>query len=251
HFRLAEDRVRPPAVIRPVGDGALYTALAHKPGDRVQITYHVLEEGETPDCTAPDDGLRPPSGRRTAVAVTPLTEEYLEANGYLPGYTERMSWITTVPEGSDVLVCFSEIRENRPTWEWLDAQWRTWAVVSTPDYARPAIVADSVALVGEVDANAIDVTVSWGTGHCTLVHGPAARGDELTLPEDRRTCDGGEHPATQVDPVVEVAVEHGGEVHRSHAVLPLSRIGRTGGGAVPDTTWFSVPLTVEVDHVEM
>src|SRR5690606_21624835 len=129
--------------------------------------------------------------------------------------------------------------------------WRAWAVVATRDYARPAIVAASVALVGEADANAIDVTVSWGTGHCTLVHGPAARGDELTLPEDRRTCDGGEHPATQVDPVVEVAVEHGGEGHRSHAALPLSRIGRTGGGAVPDTTWFSLPLTVEVDHVEM
>ncbi len=251
HFRLPEDRVRPPAQIRPVGDGVLYTALAHKPEDTVHITYHVLDEGETPDCAQPGDDLRVPVGRRTAVAVTPLTEEYLAANGYLPGYTERMSWITTVPEGSDVLVCFSEFRHNRPTWEWLDAQWRTWAVVATPDHARPAIIADSVSLVGEVDANAIDVTVSWGTGACSLVHGPSARGDELELLDGRQACDGGEFPPTQVDPLVEVSVEHDGVVHRSHSVLPLSRIGRTGGGAVPETTWFSVPLTVDVDHVEM
>lgn len=251
HFRLPEDRVRPPAQIRPIGEGVLYTALAHKPEDTVQITYHVLDDGETPDCAAPSDRLEAPVGRRTAVAVTPLTEEYLAANGYLPGYTERMSWITTVPEGSDVLVCFSELKADRPTWEWLDAQWRTWAVVATPDHARPAVTADSVSLLGEVDVDAIDVTVSWGTVECSLVHGPSARGNVLELAEDRRPCDGGDFPPTQVDPLVQVSVRHDGETYRSHSVLPLSRIGKTGGGAVPETTWFTVPLTVEVDHVEM
>jgi len=146
HFRLPEDRVRPPAIIRPVGDGVLYTALAHKPGDEVRITYRVLEDGETPDCVLPGHRLPEPVGRRHAVVVTPLTEEYLAANGYLPGYTSLKSWFTTVPEGSTVLVCFSEFRQDRPTWQWHDAQWRTWTVVATPDYARPSVAADSVSL---------------------------------------------------------------------------------------------------------
>lgn len=251
-FGLPEDRTVPPTRIQPVSRNAILLSAPHT--DRVSVRFNVqiVDEGETADCSLSGDRL--PLVDDSAISTTvDVSPEFLADNGYLPQYTQRTSTAVFVPEGSTIIACVAEVDDNRPGWQWLEAQRHAWRILQTPDSARPLVSIDDVTLFGDVDADSVSMSMRWpnNQGTCGLWRGPAEDGSQVDAGEFRSTCGDDTHPITQDDATVSISVTQDGETVRSSFVLPLSSLACTGGCATPPTTWFSVPLSIEGTPVEM
>jgi len=251
-FALPDDRTVPPTRIQPMGRNAIMLTAPHRANVRVEFNVQVVDEGETPDCSLTGDFL--PVVQEEQIRTVTVSDEFLSANGYLPQYTKRTTGAVWVPEGSTIMACIAEFDDDRPGWRWLEAQRVTWALVQTPDSARPIVSVESVDLFSRVDERAVSMSVSWpnSQGSCGLWTGPHASGDSVPSSELGRECGADRnHPITQDDATVSVTVHYGEDTVNSRFVLPLSGLNCFGTCATPPTAWFSVPLSIEGTPVEM
>lgn len=246
-----DERTRPPAIIVPIAPNMLKVSAAHADDVTVKPSFRMLAPSEAPDCSVEGDDFWIPTPEAYPSTST-IPDSYLELNHYLPKYNERTTFVTYVPEGSRILVCIAEFEDERPTWDWFDAQYRTSAIVNTPNYARPVVSVDSMRLNTQMDADAVSVRADWGTmDSCTLFRGPATATRDVELPEPGERCGGEQLAITQGNVVIGRTVTYQGETTRTPALLLLGRVARTGTGPLPETSYFTLPLTIDPGEVEM
>ncbi|HRN29751.1 MAG TPA: hypothetical protein PK890_08640, partial [Terrimesophilobacter sp.] len=237
-FSLPDDRTAPEFRVTPLGENAILASAPHRENSEVRFNVQVLDPGDTEDCTVTTDRLPlvDPSSGSTTVTVP---DEYLADNGYLPGYTKRTSIGVYVPSGSTVLVCAGVFEDDRPGWQWLEAQYRYSMIVHTPGGPRPLISVGGVTMRTGYEDTSFTIDGQFeGTGshvECVIYDG---RADLTPCGSDRHSVSGGD---------LMVTTRAGtGENRATYSVwLPLGSVSCEPGCASPDTAWYLVPIKLQ------
>ncbi|MDT0202751.1 hypothetical protein [Nocardioides sp. AE5] len=247
----AQDPHVPRFEIRPVDNSTLLLSAPHRAGDRVQFNVQVLSPEEDGDCSVPGDDLPLADHGETSRTIT-VDPVWLHERRYDTTYTRRTTAVVMVPEGTRILACIAIQDRDRPSWAWLEAQRRTWRMLDVPDTPRPTVSITAVALLGEVEAGAVDITAIWphGRGPCALASGPTRAGSTLAAGEHAGRCAGDEFGITGGDVVLRTVARHRGTTTINRVILPLS-LQMCPGCRVPETGWYHIPLTLAPGRVEM
>lgn len=242
-FGLPDDRTVPPFTVEAIGPNAILASVPHRSDESARFNVQVLDAGDADDCSATDDRLPLVDDSRTAQTVT-VSDDYLAEQGYLPSYTERTSIGVYVPSGSTVLVCAGLFRDNRPGWEWHEAQYRYSMVIQTPNTPRPIVTVTDVDLDPAYRAATTQVFAQWnGTGDHVRCG--------LWSHSTPRVCGDDPHDITRGDLWVTTIASFGetrpGELGTSSSVvLPLGSLECAGSRcATPETVWYEAPVKLQ------
>lgn len=248
---LLEEPGVPPTSIRPLTAYSMLLTAPHRDDVRIGFNVQVLDPGERPDCGKPGDRL-PLADHGEGASTRTVEESWLREHGYDTSYTKRTTMIVLVPEGSRILGCVAEYDGDRPSWDWFEAQRRTWRVLESPDTVRPVVSVDSVHLFGDVEAGTVDVNLLWpnGLGYCGLVAGPSVAGNEMDTSDHSGSCAGDEFGVTGGDATVSATVQHDGTSTTTRSILPIASLN-CPECLSPSPTWYSIPLKIETGPVEM
>lgn len=235
-FSLPDDRTAPEFRVTPLGANAILLSAPHRGGTEVRFNVQVVDRGESADCDDQSDHLPVvgPAGPQT----TEVSADYLAEHGYLPQYTKRTTLGVYVPAGSTILACAGVYEDNRPGWEWREAQHRYSVVLQTPDTPRPVITVGAMDIDAEHASVPVSAFATWEGTNGDLRCGLWASGTA-------RTCGGGPHDITRGDVWVTTSAGEGYSPTTWSAMLPLGSIDCHGGCTTPDTAWYSVPVKLQ------
>lgn len=238
-FSLPDDRTAPEFRVTPLGANAILASAPHRENSEVRFNVQVIDPGDTDDCSLAGDDL-PIVDMISGKVTVDVDPEYLADHGYLPGYTKRTNLAIHVPSGSTVLVCAGVYEDNRPGWQWHEAQFQYSTLVQTPGGPRPVVTVDRVNLKPGYDDTRFRID---GRFEGTAEHLTCYLWDDTS--GSGGACGDGPHDITRGDFWVTASAKLGDEWTRYSAVLPLGAITCEPGCDAPDTRWYTIPIKLQ------
>lgn len=147
YFGLDAELTRPPVRVVPLLQNIVFISVPH--GDRQSVSVKAVsfdhDDGPT-ECSDEEE--------RGQYYPKPLTEpntanvdiEYLERNGYQPGFLKRTGQAFFLEEGSTTMLCMFVYDIDRPSWSWGTASYRYSVVVQPPDVTVPSVTLTDISL---------------------------------------------------------------------------------------------------------
>ena len=252
-FSLPDYRTRPPTRVLPVGSNVVFATMAHAVGETVEFTPYLLAAGAEADCTNRHTQLEPVKTMRTEE----ISAAERERHGYQQKYTKRSSQSFWVPEGSSIAVCLASYLDDRPSYNWAQANYRHQEVLHSPDRMLPTVTLERVDLVRTVAAEAVKISgrTRDNLGCGAAWEGPSRQGDKVPASDlhDAVICSVANHggrvglTTSSGDVVISTVVAQGETVTGNQSLLPLGPEACRGVCATPETSWYRVPLaTIQV-----
>jgi hypothetical protein len=235
----------PPMVAAPLGAGLLYVSVpspSQTTGLRPVIHAWSIGRSDSADCSGFGQHPDVPAIQAPVVIDVPAAE--LDRQNYDPSYRSRDVRIYSVPEGTTVVICARWFNAAAPSWSASTPTLQKSIVVTSPDAITPVVTLHSLELGKQVDAGAVNVSVSTPTGlFCSQWTGPASGAGPGSVAVDTPICD----VAASGDGFEgRLSVTTNVRVGRDHVVktslLQLQRTSCTGVCTLPETMRYRVDL---------
>ena len=235
----------PPMVAVPLGTGLLYVSVpspSRVDGSRPVIHAWSITAGQSADCSGFGQHPDVPAIQPPVVIDVPAAE--LDRQNYDPTYQSRDVRIYSVPEGTTVVICARWFNAAAPSWSASTPTLQKSIVVTSPDAITPVVTLTSLELGKQVDAGAVNVSVSTPTGlFCSQWTGPADAAGPGSVAVGSTICD----VAASGDGFEgRLSVTTNVRVGRDHVVktslLQLQRTSCTGVCALPAAMRYRVDL---------
>jgi len=235
----------PPVLAVPLGTGLLYVSVpspSQTTGVRPVIHAWSIGRGDSADCSGFGQHTDIPAIQAPVVIDVPAAE--LDRQNYDPTYRSRDVRIYSVPEGTTVVVCARWFRAAAPSWSSSTPTLQKSIVVTSPDAITPVVTLHSLELGKQVDAGAVNVSVSTPTGlFCSQWTGPTEAAGPGSVAVGTPICD----VAASGDGFEgRLSVTTNVRVGRDHVVktslLQLQRTSCTGVCALPATMRYRIDL---------
>lgn len=191
-FRSEGQPTIPPMFAFPLGPNYLYVGVPYNPYEESPVlTAHLYSRGDpVPSCTSG-------SGEAPAQAIrqhdVDLSPDYLRAHNYMSIFSEQLTTLYDLPEGSNAIVCALYYDSSRAIFDASTPERVQSVLVSAPDTVSPRFTLESLSTIKNVTAGSLGIVASSPFGiPCGQWWGPEEDTSAMTtLTPEWLLCDRG------------------------------------------------------------